>query len=576
MLKLLKYLKKYILMIIIVIVTTSMNVASQLYLPTLMGNIVDRGIIKGDIGLIVEVGKVMFLVSLLGTLAMIVSAYFSSRISTMYSRDLKNTVYEKVQTFSPVELSHLGIPSLITRTTNDIAQVERAILMGLRMLIRAPFMLVGGLILVFNKNFELAKVFFISTPILVLTIFLIGKKAFPLFTQLQGKIDKFNRVIRESLTGIRVIRSFNKVEYEKNRFRETSLELRNTAYDIGKIMAITFPLLNIILNFTIVGVMWYGSRLIEVGSLEIGQLMAFIQYVMQIMFSVVMLAYVLIMIPRASASGKRINEVLSIDIDHSDGDLELGKVKGEIHFKDVAFKYRGAQGQVLKNIDFTAKSGETTAIIGGTGSGKTTLINLICRFYDASSGKILIDGIDIRDIKKSSIRDNIGLSSQTPSIFKGSLRDNIVFKRDKIREEDVIKACEIAEAWDFISKLDGQLDYEASQKGKNLSGGQKQRISIARALVKEKSIYIFDDSFSALDYSTDRRVRENIRRALKDKTILIVAQRIASIVEADKILVLDNGSIVGQGSHQDLLENCQVYREIAKSQNYLSKGENYG
>ncbi len=568
MLKLLRFLKPYWHMVIGVIIFTFFNAYTQLYLPNLMGDIVDNGIIKGDIPYIFSIGGKMFIVALLGALSMVLASYLSSKSAMSYGRDLRREVFTKVEGYSLSEFNKIGTSSLITRTTNDINQMQQVTMMSLRMMVRAPLMLIGGLIMALSKNRELSKVFLISAPVLVIAITLVGKKGFPYFKLIQQKIDKVNQVLREELTGIRVIRAFNKKDYEEKRFNQANKDLTETSLKVVRLMSVMMPLLNIILNFTIVAVIWYGSKLIDMESLEVGDLMAFIQYVMQIMFSLIMVSVMFIMIPRAAASANRINEVLEMENEILDKEntKDGENLKGYLEFRDVSFKYPGAENPVLCNVSFTAKPGETTAIIGGTGSGKSTVINLIPRFYDVSSGSILLDGVDIRDLKQGELRSKIGLISQKALLFTGSVSDNIRFGKEDATDEEVIHAAEIAQAKEFIMNLEEEFDSTVAQGGTNLSGGQKQRLSIARALVRKPDIYVFDDSFSALDFKTDKRLRDALKDETQDSTLIIVAQRVSTIMDADNILVLDNGEIVGQGTHRDLLEKCKVYREIVKSQ----------
>lgn len=573
MFKLLKFLKPYWLMIIGVITFTFLNAFTQLYLPNLMGEIVDNGIIQGDISYILSHGGKMLIVALLGAISMILASYLSSKSAMAYGRDLRQHVFTKVEGYSLDEFSRIGTSSLITRTTNDVNQMQQVTMMSLRMMVRAPLMFIGGLIMAISKNRELSNVFLVSSPILILTIIIVGKKGFPYFKIVQERIDRVNQVLREELTGIRVIRAFNRTDYEEDRFNNANRDLTKIYLKVVRLMSVMMPLLNIILNFTIVAVIWYGSKLIDIGNLEIGDLMAYIQYVMQIMFSLIMVSVMFIMIPRAMASANRINEVLDMEIGIIDREetRDATGLRGVLEFRDVSFKYPGAENPVLCNISFTAKPGETTAIIGGTGSGKSTVISLIPRFYDVSKGAILLDGVDIRDLSQEDLRRKIGIVSQDTMLFTGSVSDNIRFGKEDATDEEVVHAAEIAQAKEFIVDLEDGFDSSVAQGGTNLSGGQKQRLSIARALVRRPEIYVFDDSFSALDFKTDKKLRKALEEETHNSTIIIVAQRVSTIMEADSILVLDNGKIVGQGTHRELLESCKVYREIVQSQ--LSKEE---
>lgn len=573
MFKLFKFLKPYWLMIIGVITFTFLNAFTQLYLPNLMGEIVDNGIIQGDISYILSHGGKMLIVALLGAISMILASYLSSKSAMAYGRDLRQHVFTKVEGYSLDEFSRIGTSSLITRTTNDVNQMQQVTMMSLRMMVRAPLMFIGGLIMAISKNRELSNVFLVSSPILILTIIIVGKKGFPYFKIVQERIDRVNQVLREELTGIRVIRAFNRTDYEEDRFNNANRDLTKIYLKVVRLMSVMMPLLNIILNFTIVAVIWYGSKLIDIGNLEIGDLMAYIQYVMQIMFSLIMVSVMFIMIPRAMASANRINEVLDMEIGITDREetRDATGLRGVLEFRDVSFKYPGAENPVLCNISFTAKPGETTAIIGGTGSGKSTVISLIPRFYDVSKGAILLDGVDIRDLSQEDLRRKIGIVSQDTMLFTGSVSDNIRFGKEDATDEEVVHAAEIAQAKEFIVDLEDGFDSSVAQGGTNLSGGQKQRLSIARALVRRPEIYVFDDSFSALDFKTDKKLRKALEEETHNSTIIIVAQRVSTIMEADSILVLDNGKIVGQGTHRELLESCKVYREIVQSQ--LSKEE---
>lgn len=573
MFKLLKFLKPYWLMIIGVITFTFLNAFTQLYLPNLMGEIVDNGIIQGDISYILSHGGKMLVVALLGAISMIFASYLSSKSAMAYGRDLRQHVFTKVEGYSLDEFNRIGTSSLITRTTNDVNQMQQVTMMSLRMMVRAPLMFIGGLIMAISKNRELSHVFLVSSPILILTIAIVGKKGFPYFKIVQERIDRVNQVLREELTGIRVIRAFNRTDYEEDRFNNANRDLTKIYLKVVRLMSVMMPLLNIILNFTIVAVIWYGSKLIDMGNLEIGDLMAYIQYVMQIMFSLIMVSVMFIMIPRAVASANRINEVLDMETEITDREetRDATGLRGSLEFRDVSFKYPGAENPVLCNISFTAKPGETTAIIGGTGSGKSTVISLIPRFYDVSKGAIFLDGVDIRDLSQEDLRRKIGIVSQDTMLFTGSVSDNIRFGKEDATDEEVVHAAEIAQAKEFIVDLEEGFDSNVAQGGTNLSGGQKQRLSIARALVRRPEIYVFDDSFSALDFKTDKKLRKALEEETHNSTIIIVAQRVSTIMGADSILVLDNGKIVGQGTHRELLESCKVYREIVQSQ--LSKEE---
>lgn len=567
MIRLMRFLKPYYLEVIGVLFLTLIGVFSELFLPRLMGNIVDKGISTGDTAFIYRTGLLMLIIAVFGTAATVYSRYLSATSSSAYGRDLRSAVFTKVENFSLNEFDKMGTSSMITRTTNDINQMQQVTIMSMRMMVRAPFMLIGGLIMAITTNGELSKVLLISAPILIGVIALVGYKGFPLFKEIQRKIDGLNKVLREELTGIRVIRAFNKTSYEEKRFNTANRSLTDTALKVARLMALMMPLLSLVLNFTVIGVIWYGSILISGFNLEVGSLMAFIQYVSQIMFSLIMVSMIFVAIPRASASAGRINEVLDLETEIIDGkEYASTKIKGELEFKDVSFNYQGAETPAVCDISFKTKLGETTAIIGGTGSGKTTLLNLIMRFYDISNGEILLNGQNIRDLKHEELRRHFGLVSQKPLLFTGTIRDNVKFGNDEATDDEIVNALKIAQIYDFVKEKEEGLDYVLSQGGKNLSGGQKQRLSIARALVRKPEIYLFDDSFSALDFKTDRMLRDNLREIKKDSSMIIIAQRVSTIKDADNIIVLDEGNIVGQGRHNDLMKSSDVYREIVLSQ----------
>lgn len=562
MIKLMKYLKPYALQVITVLILTLAGVFAELLLPRFMGNIVDKGITTGDLPYIYKTGGLMLVVTVLGTAATVISRYMSAKASMAYGRDLRSDVFKRVESFSMNEIDKMGTSSLITRTTNDVNQMQNVTIMSMRMMIRAPFMMIGGIIMALSTNIELSKVLLISAPVLTIIISVIGSKGYPLFKKIQKNIDNLNKVLRESLTGIRVIRAFNKTTYEKNRFNKSNKDLTTISLKVGRLMSLMMPLLNVILNFTIVGVIWYGSKLIDAKNLEVGQLMAFIQYVSQIMFSMIMVSMIFVMLPRASASAERINEVLDMQSEIIDGSQnpKEGKTPGVLKLENVTFKFQNASTPAISNISFSTKKGETTAIIGGTGSGKTTILNLLVRFYDVTEGQITIDGIDIKDMPQELLREKFGLISQKAVLFTGTIRENIKFGREDATDEEIIEVLKIAQAWDFVNEKEEGLDYILSQSGKNLSGGQKQRLSIARALIRKPEFYLFDDSFSALDFQTDKMLREALKPYTIDSTMIIVAQRVSTIKDADNIIVLDEGNIVGQGTHTELINCCEAYR----------------
>ncbi len=568
MLELLQYLRIYRFTILCVVLFTFIQAISELLLPTLMADIVDVGIINGDILYILKVGGIMVLTSIISMASIIIASYLSSKVASGYSRILREEIFTKVESFSLSEFNKIGTASLITRSTNDITQIERVTIMGLRMMLRAPMLFVGGIIMAITRNARLSLLLVIIIPVLFLIIVLVSKKAMPLFKMMQKKVDNLNRVVRENLTGVRVIRAFNRIEYESKRFNRANMELRDTAILVNRLMSTLMPIMMIIMNLSTVAIVWFGGLRINHGSMQIGDLMAFIQYMMQILFSLMMLSMIFVMLPRASASADRINEVLELfsSIKDMDETKNISHDKGRIEFRNVSFNYEGAEKPALENISFWANPGEITAIIGGTGSGKSTLVKLILRFYDINKGHIFINGVDIRQLSQKELRAMIGYVPQKVSLFSGSISENIRYGKEDASDREVIHAAKIAQAYGFIQDLEKGFDSIVSQGGTNLSGGQKQRLSIARALVRKPQIYLFDDCFSALDFKTDAKLRMGLSQKLKGATTIIVAQRISTIVHADQIIVLDEGKIVGRGKHGELLKTCEVYREIVSSQ----------
>jgi len=568
MIKLLKFLKPYTLPVISALILIFIQSIAELFLPSLMANIVDKGIVNGDTPYIIRIGGLMMLITLGGTLCAVLSSYLSAKAALGFGRDLRSQVFQRAEDFSLNEFDKIGTSSLITRTTNDITQVQQVVIMSLRLMARAPMMAIGGIIMAVSRDARLSLTIIFIIPVLALSIFIIGKKGTPLFKVVQVKLDKLNQVIRENLTGVRVVRAFNKQDHEKIRFERANRDLTDTAIKVNKLMAALMPGMSLVLNFTTIAVIWFGAKRIDSGSMQVGDLMAFIQYVMQIMFALIMVSMMFVMIPRASASAIRINEVLETipEIKNPNQSQEFKSNQGLVEFRNVTFSYPGAEEPALNNISFTAEPGKFTAIIGGTGSGKSTLLNLIPRFYDVNSGDILIDGINIKDIYQNSLRDKIGYVPQKSVLFTGTIIDNIKYGKDNATEDEVIAAAEVAQATEFISNLEHKFDSLISQGGTNISGGQKQRLSIARALVRKPEIYLFDDSFSALDFKTDAKLRYALRNQTSNSTLIIVAQRVSTIMDADQIIVIDKGQIAGTGNHKELLNSSDVYREIVSSQ----------
>lgn len=572
MLKLFKGLKPYWTLVIGVLVLVFISTLTDLELPDLMSDIVDTGIVQGDVSYILGRGGVMLLVALLGTVCTILTSYLSSKIGMGFSRDLRKKVFEKVESFSLTEINEVGTASLITRTTNDINQVQMVVIMMMRMMLSAPIMIVGALIMALRKDVELSKVILVVIPIIIVTIVIIAKFTLPMFQKMQNKIDKLNLVVRENLTGIRVIRVFNKVEAEQERFNQASLEVSRIATMANRLMGALMPLMMLILNLSIIAVIWFGGIRINDGDLMVGDLMAFIQYLTQVMFSLLMLTMMFVLIPRAQASAVRINEVLEMESPIQEPKEAIQpQLKGYVEFKNVSFGYEGAEEYAISNISFVAKPGEVTAIIGGTGSGKSSILNMIPRFYDAAKGEVLVDGVNVRDMNQQELRSKIGYVPQKAVLFTGTIRDNILYGKEDATDEEVRHALEIAQATDFVSKMKEGIESPISQGGTNVSGGQKQRLSIARAIVRKPEIYLFDDSFSALDFKTDAQLRAALKKETKDSTVIIVAQRVSTVMDATRILVMDEGHVVGMGTHEELLQTNEIYQQIVESQ--LKKGE---
>jgi ATP-binding cassette subfamily B protein len=510
----------------------------------------------------------MLLVSLGGAICSIISSFLSSRTAIGFAKIIRNKLFTKVESFSLNECDKFGTATLITRTTNDVTQVQSVTIMMFSIALFAPLTALGGVVMALRENVTLTWIFAVVIPLLAVIIGLTLKFAMPLFKLMQVKIDKLNLVLREGLTGIRVVRAFNRINTEKVRFDDANKDLMNNAIKVNKIMAILMPIMMFIMNATTVAVIWFGSIRIDSGNMEVGSLIAFMQYGMQILFGFLMLGMVFIMIPRAQASAVRINEVLDMESEIVDPKKPLLNENegGYVEFNDVSFSYPGAEQEAISNISFSAKPGEVTAIIGGTGSGKSTLINMIPRFYDVTSGSVLVDGIDVREMSQESIRAKIGFVPQKTVLFSGTIAENIKYGKDDASMEEIKHAAEVAQATDFINGMDDGYEHLIAQGGTNVSGGQKQRLSIARALVRKPEIYIFDDSFSALDFKTDARLRAALKKETLKSTVILVAQRVATVMDADRIIVLDEGKIAGIGTHKELLNSCKVYSEIVSSQ----------
>lgn len=570
MMKLLKYLKPFWPAAVLVVILVLLQSLAQLYLPTLMAEIVDKGIAQGNQPLIFRIGLWMLAVALLGIGCSVIASYYSSRVSMGYGRELRKVVFAHVQRFSLREYNQFGAASLITRITNDITQVQMVVLMSLRMLVTAPLMMIGGIVMAVSKDANLSRLLLVLLPLLGAGVTLVAYLVTPLFKALQAKLDKLNLVLRENLTGIRVIRAFNREDYEKKRFNAANFDLTKASIYVNRLMAGAMPGMMLLLNLASVAILWFGGQRVAGGGLQVGDLMAFLQYMMQIMFSLMMVSMIFIMLPRALASVNRINAVLETEPDIADpakpAPLAASGGRGYLEFRNVTFSYPGAEVPVLRDISFQANPGQVVAIIGGTGSGKSTLANLVPRFYDVDEGSVLVDGVDVREMSQENLRRKIGLVPQQAFLFSGTIASNIRLGKKDATPEEVQEAATIAQALDFILAAPEGFEAPVDQGGVNFSGGQKQRLAIARALVRRPEFYIFDDSFSALDFRTDARLRQALKAKTDGATLLIVAQRVTTVMDADRIIVLEKGAMAGIGTHEELMESCQVYREIVLSQ----------
>ncbi|MCV31423.1 ABC transporter ATP-binding protein [Listeria monocytogenes] len=562
-----KRLKPYWLSITAVLVLTFGQVIGQLYLPTLMSNIIDKGVVTGDTDYIWSTGMKMLLISFASVILSVIVVYLASRISMGFGKELRDKIFTKVEDFSLQEFDKVGTSSLITRTTNDVVQIQNVLYMMMRLMVMAPIMLLGGIIMAVGRDAKLSLIFVVVLPLLLLLVVILGGKAMPMFKSLQKKMDKLNRVIREGLTGIRVVRSFNRNEDELEKFEEANADYATTAIKVNRLLSLMSPLMMLLMNLTSIAIVWIGSIFIGNGDMQVGDLMAFIQYAMQIMMSFMMLSAVFIMIPRAGASAERINEVLDMNAEILNPENpKTSTPPAKLSFEHVTFRYEGAEKPVIEDITFEANAGETIAIIGSTGAGKSTLINMIPRFYDVESGVVKINGIDVREMDQSSLRQKIGLVPQKAVLFTGTIASNMRYGKEDATDEEIWEALRTAQAENFVSKLANGLGSRVEQGGNNFSGGQKQRLSIARSLIRKPEIYIFDDSFSALDFKTDAKLREALKAETTEAVTLIVAQRITSVVNSDQIIVMNEGKIAGIGTHEELKESNQIYQEIMRSQ----------
>ncbi len=563
-----KYLSPYRATVIGITGLLLIQTITNLYLPNLNADLINNGVTKGDIHYIWHIGQIMLACSALIMGASVWLAYLSSKVSMAFGRDMRDDVFSTVEAFSARELNQFGAPSLITRNTNDVQQVQMVLFMGLTMMVGAPITGVGAVIMAVRTNAKLSLLLLVTVPIMSLLIFFLLRRVVPLFRTTQLKVDRINLILREQIAGIRVIRAFVKTHEEEARFAASNKELMDVQLKVTRTFAIMFPALMLILNLSSVAVLWFGGHLINTGSMPIGNLMAFLTYIMQILSSVMMAVMMSLMIPRASASAERIKEVLDTPSSVVDAinPITPAKREGILTFESVEYRYPGAEHPVLAKISFTAHPGQVTAIVGSTGSGKTTLLNLIPRFIDPTVGRVLLDGVDVKDQSLEGIWSEIGLVPQRSFLFGGTIAENLRYGDQAATEEKLWTALEIAQGKDFVGELADGLQSRVAQGGTNFSGGQRQRLSIARAIVKNPRIYLLDDSFSALDYTTDAKLRVALENHAKDSTVIIVAQRVSTILSADQIIVLNEGKIDGIGTHSDLMNTCKTYQEIVLSQ----------
>jgi ATP-binding cassette subfamily B protein len=560
-------LRPYIRQVATVAVLVLIQAIGSLYLPNLNADIINNGIAKGDLEYIWRTGGVMLGVTLVLGVIAVIGVYFASFTSMSVGRDLRALVFGRVQTFSAREMNRLGTASLITRNTNDVQQIQIFLQIALTMLVMAPIMAVGGVIMALREDVQLSAVLLVVIPLMGVIVAFLLWKGVPLFRVVQVKIDRINQVLREQITGVRVIRAFIRERYEQRRFETANADLTSTALQVNRIFVIAFPAIMALMQLTTVAVLWFGAHLVDSGQMPIGNVTAFMQYVLQILMSVMMAIAMVILVPRAEASAARIDEVIATVPEIIEpADATDPPKAGTVDFDDVTFGYPGGEKSVLEHVSFSLRPGETTAVIGGTGSGKTTMLNLIPRFFDVTSGAVRVDGVDVRRQSMEGLWSRIGLVPQRAYLFSGTVASNLRFGNDSATDDELWHALGVAQARDFVSEMEGGLDAKIDQGGTNVSGGQRQRLAIARALVKKPEIYLFDDTFSALDAGTDARLRAALRRETNNATVLIVAQRVSTVMHADRILVIDDGRIVGAGKHDELLRTCAEYREIVESQ----------
>ena len=566
--KIYRNLKQFTILIIVGVALMYLSVRANLELPTLMSNIVDKGIIAGDTGYIWKEGGIMLLISAAGGICAVLASLMASRSALGLGRVLRSKMFTHVENFSLHEFDKFGASTLLTRTTNDVVQVQTSTVLFLTMIANALFTSVGAAFLAYAADPKLTQILYVALPVIAVAIVVVMRLVIPLFGIVQTQIDKITKVVRENLIGIRVIRAFDRIDHEKARFDKANADVTNTYISVNRIMAGLMPLMMLVMNGVTIAIIWFGSERIATGNLTLGPMLAFMQYALQILIAILMLTMLFIQLPRSVAASDRIMAVLETHPEITDAaeTLQANTERGYVTFQDVTFSYDGGEEPALCNISFDAKPGETTAIIGSTGSGKTTLVSLIPRFYDVDSGKVLVDGVDVRELSQEDLRRRIGFVPQKAVLFTGTVADNIRYGKEDATDMEVAHAAEVAQATEFITTLPDGYATMLSEGGLNLSGGQKQRLAMARALVRRPEIYVFDDSFSALDFKTDANLRAALKKETQDATVIIVAQRVGSIMNADRIIVLDEGKIAGIGTHKELMKTCEVYREIVYSQ----------
>ncbi|MFF7024255.1 ABC transporter ATP-binding protein [Streptomyces klenkii] len=562
------YLRPYSTSIALIVLLQLVQTLATLYLPSLNADIIDNGVVKGDTGYILSLGGGMLAVTLVQIVCAIGATYFGARTAMAVGRDLRAAVFDRVQSFSAREMGHFGAPSLITRTTNDVQQIQLLVLMAFTLMVSAPIMCVGGILMALDQDVPLSALLLVIVPVLGVIVSLIIWRMRPVFRGVQDRIDTVNRVLREQITGIRVIRAFVRDDHERERFDGANAELMDVSLRAGRLMSLMFPSVMLVVNISSVAVLWFGGHRIESGDMEIGALTAFLSYLMQILMAVMMATFMFMMVPRAEVCAERVQEVLATDSSVVPPVSPVTELRsgGHLELSGVEFRYPGAEEPVLKDVSLVARPGEITAVIGSTGSGKSTLLGLVPRLFDATAGTVTVGGVNVRELDPARSAEAIGLVPQKPYLFSGTVASNLRYGRPDATDEELWEALETAQARDFVASMEGGLEAPIAQGGTNVSGGQRQRLAIARALVRKPDIYLFDDSFSALDYATDARLRAALARETGNATVVIVAQRVSTIRDADRIVVLDEGRVVGTGTHGELMAGNETYREIVLSQ----------